>query len=108
VLRTGVRPVEQGLRREVDRLYEVARESVSAVWPLVKALVEALLVQEEVDRDGVDRAIGDADVVGPCSRCGGRTGCFELSRDTLRSVRGHSCPIETPEDLDHEPRHAPC
>jgi hypothetical protein len=33
LLRTGVRPVGQELRREVDRLYDVARESVSAVWP---------------------------------------------------------------------------
>jgi hypothetical protein len=65
VLRTGVRPVEEELRREVDQLYDVARESVSAVWPSVKALVEALLVHEEVDRAGVDRAIGDADVCGP-------------------------------------------
>jgi hypothetical protein len=65
VLRTGVRPVEDELRREVDRLYEVARESLTAVWPSVKALVEALLAREEVDRDGIDEAIGDADIYAP-------------------------------------------
>ena len=65
VLRAGVRPVEDELRREVDRLYEVARESLSAVWPSVKALVEALLVREEIDRDGINRAIGDADIYAP-------------------------------------------
>ena len=65
VLRTGVRPVEDELRREVDRLYEVARESLTVVWPSVKAVVEALLVHEEIDRDGVDEAIGDADIYTP-------------------------------------------
>jgi hypothetical protein len=65
VLRTGVRPVEDELRREVDRLYEVARESLSAVWSSVKAVVEALLVHEEIDRDGINEAIGDADIYTP-------------------------------------------
>ena len=65
VLRTGVRPVEDELRREVDRLYEVARESLSAVWSAVKAVVEALLVHEEIDRDGINEAIGDADIYTP-------------------------------------------
>jgi len=65
VLRTGVRPLEDELRREVDRLYEVARESLTVVWPSVKALAEVLLVREEVDRDGIDEAIGDADIYLP-------------------------------------------
>ncbi len=65
VLRTGVRPVEDELRGEVDRLYEVARESLAMVWPSVKALVEVLLEREEVDRDAIDEAIGDADIYAP-------------------------------------------
>ena len=65
VLRTGVRPVEDELRREVDRLYEVARESLNVVWPSVKAVVEALLVHEEIDRDGINEAIGSHDIYTP-------------------------------------------
>jgi hypothetical protein len=65
LLRTGVRPVVEELRQEVDRFYEIARESVSVVWPSVKALAEALLVHEELDRDGLDEAIGDADIYLP-------------------------------------------
>lgn len=64
VLRTGVRGVEEELRREVDRLYGVARESLSRVWPAVKAVAEVLLAREEIDGEGVKRAIGDADICG--------------------------------------------
>lgn len=65
VLCTGVRVVEDDLRREVDRLYDVARESLSAVWSAVKSVAEALLVHEEIDRDGIDRAIGDINIYTP-------------------------------------------
>jgi hypothetical protein len=65
LLRTGVRPVEEELRREVDRFYEIARASVSVVWPVVRALAEALLVHEELHREGLDQVIGDADIYGP-------------------------------------------
>jgi ATP-dependent Zn protease len=79
VLRTGVRAVEGELRGEVDRLYELARKSLSAVWPAVTSVAEALLVHEEIDRDGIERAIGDKDIYTPviaiqcahgsCSQC---------------------------------------
>jgi hypothetical protein len=65
LLRTGVRPVEAELRQEVDRFYEIARASVSVVWPSVKAVAEALLVQEKLDRDRLDEVIGDADIYLP-------------------------------------------
>jgi ATP-dependent Zn protease len=68
ILRTGVRPVEEDLRRELDRLYEIARESVSAVWPSVKALAEALLVREELDRAGIDEVIRGHDIYTPVLR----------------------------------------
>jgi hypothetical protein len=56
---------EEELRQEVDRFYEIARASVSVVWPSVKALAEAVLVHEEVDRDGLDEALGDGDIYSP-------------------------------------------
>ena len=65
VLRTGVREVEAEVRMEVERLYAVARESLRAVWPSVKVVAEALLVHEELDRAGLDGAIGEADIFGP-------------------------------------------
>jgi hypothetical protein len=48
LLRTGVRPAEEELRREVDRFYEIARALLSAVWPSVKALARPLLVHEKL------------------------------------------------------------
>lgn len=65
LLRTGVREVQDEIRTEVERLYEVARESLRAVWPSVKAVAEALLEYEELDRAGLDAAIGEADIFGP-------------------------------------------
>jgi hypothetical protein len=65
VLRTGVRVVEDEIRAEVERLYEITRESLRAVWPAVKAVAQVLLAVEELDRDGFDAAIGDADIFTP-------------------------------------------
>ena len=65
LLRTGVRPVVEELRQEVDRFYQIARASVSTVWPSVKALAKALLAHEELDREGIDEAIGEADIYLP-------------------------------------------
>ena len=57
VLRTGVPEAEDDIRREVDRLYEIAWKSLSAVWPAVKCLATALLKHEELDRAGVEKAL---------------------------------------------------
>ncbi len=65
LLRTGVRADQEELRREVDRFYEMARASVNAVWPAVKALADALLLHEKLDREGFDRVIGDDDICTP-------------------------------------------
>ena len=54
VLRMGVPAEDDEIKRDVERLYEIARESLSAVWPAVKALAEALLSHEELDRVGVE------------------------------------------------------
>ncbi len=61
VLRVGVLD-DDDLRREVERLYAVARESLVAVWASVAAVAEALLEREELDRAGLDAAIGEADI----------------------------------------------
>jgi ATP-dependent Zn protease len=63
VLRSGVREVEDEIRSEVERLYEVAWESLRAVWPSVRAVAEALLEFEELDRASLDDALGNADIV---------------------------------------------
>ena len=42
--------------------HEIARESPSVVWRAVEAVAKALLDHEESDRDGVDEALGDADI----------------------------------------------
>jgi ATP-dependent Zn protease len=68
LLRTGVRLVEEDLRREVDRYYEITRECIAGSWPAVKALAEALLVHEEMDRDAVDEVIGRHDIYIPVFR----------------------------------------
>jgi hypothetical protein len=73
-LRSGVREIEDDIRAEVEHFYGVARESLVAVWPSVKALAKALLAHEELDRDALDAAIGEADILGPVSAVQGAHG----------------------------------
>ncbi len=65
MLRLGTYDDDDAVRREVDRFYEVARKSLSVVWPSVKAVAKALLQDEEIDRTGFDEALGDADLYAP-------------------------------------------
>jgi ATP-dependent Zn protease len=65
VLRTGVRPVDEKLREELERLYEAARLSLSAVWRAVDGVASVLLAKEVLDRDDIDEAIGDVDIYSP-------------------------------------------
>jgi hypothetical protein len=65
VLRSGVREIEDDIRVEVGRLYEVALASLVAVWPCVRSVAEALLVREELDGSGLGEAIGDTDIRTP-------------------------------------------
>lgn len=62
MLRLGVRGIAEDIRHEADRLYEIARESVSAVWGAVDALAKALLKSEELDRDGIQAVLGEFDL----------------------------------------------
>ena len=65
VLRMGVYESDDDIKREVDRFYEIARESVSAVWQAVEQMAKALLKDNELERDGVDEALGGADIYMP-------------------------------------------
>jgi len=65
VLRTGVREIEADIRRELERMYEIARESLSTVWPAVEMLADALLEREELDGDAIEALLGEFDVFMP-------------------------------------------
>lgn len=57
VLRVGVYEDDEAIKSEVNRFYEIARESLSAVWPAVKAIARALLEREELDREDVEKVL---------------------------------------------------
>ena len=59
VLRTGVRENEAEIRRELQRLYGIACESLTAVWPAVEALAGVLLKCEELDEDAIEEVLGE-------------------------------------------------
>lgn len=59
VLRTGVRENEAEIRRELQRLYGIACESLTVVWPAVEALAGALLKCEELDEDAIEEVLGE-------------------------------------------------
>jgi hypothetical protein len=62
VLRVGTYPDDEAIRREVDRFYQVARGSLSAVWSSVKAVASVLLRDGAMDRRGFEEALGDVDL----------------------------------------------
>jgi ATP-dependent Zn protease len=64
-LSMNTREGDDQVRREIDRYFEVARESLSAVWPAVQRVAKALLELEELDLDGVAEAIGNVDIFSP-------------------------------------------
>jgi hypothetical protein len=53
------------IKREVDRFYDIARESLSVVWRTVEGVAQALLRYKELDRDRLNEALGDADIHAP-------------------------------------------
>lgn len=57
VLRMGVYEDDEAIKSEVNRFYEIARESLSAVWPAVEAMANALLEHEELDREDVEKVL---------------------------------------------------
>ncbi len=65
VLRIAALRNDDEIKREVERFYDAARESLASVWPVVRGVARALLKHEELDRDGVFDAIGAADIHRP-------------------------------------------
>ncbi len=65
VLGMGVFAGTDEIKREVDRFYGICRESLSAVWPAGGDVAKALLELEELDRDGLEKALGDTDIHAP-------------------------------------------
>lgn len=57
VLRMGAYEDDEAIKREVDRFYEIARGSLSAVWAAVTAMASALLEREELDREDVEKVL---------------------------------------------------
>lgn len=57
VLGMGTYEDDDAIKGEVDRFYEIARESLSAVWPAVGAMANALLEREELDREDVEKVL---------------------------------------------------
>ncbi len=65
MLRLATYEDDDAIRREVDRFYRIAHESLSTVWPAVRAVATALLHGEDLDRQSFDDAIGDVDLYAP-------------------------------------------
>ena len=79
VLAMNILRTAEAIRLEVERFYEAARHSLATVWSSVSAIADALLAHEELDRDGVDLAIGGADIYKPV---------FEVQHDRGLLLRG--------------------
>ncbi len=68
LLKMGVRADDEALKREVERFYGIALESLTAVLPAVKAVAAALLKHEELSRRQLEETLAPLDVVEPVLR----------------------------------------
>lgn len=85
VLRMAALHTDDEIRREVDRFYDAARESLAAVWLSVRGVAHALLKHEELDRDGVFDAIGGGDIYGQVLRVQEAYGLREPAISAVRT-----------------------
>lgn len=65
VHRVITRASDDEIEGEVDRYYQAARESLSAVWHYVDSVAKALLKKDTLDREALDEALGDGDIFTP-------------------------------------------
>jgi hypothetical protein len=65
ILAMGCEREADAIKQQVERFYEATRASLAAVWPVVRAVANALLKSAELDRNGFFQAVGDADLYGP-------------------------------------------
>jgi len=84
----GIHEDDDEILREVDRLYEITLESLRTVWPAVQAVAKALLEREELERDGLDAAIGGVDIYLPVFEIQERHGLFPRGTASGRTSRG--------------------
>jgi hypothetical protein len=64
VLRMAVLDTDESIKREVNRFYDVTRQSLGSVWPAVQSVAKALLTHEELDTDGVFDAMRGINIYG--------------------------------------------
>jgi ATP-dependent Zn protease len=65
ILRCAQLGTAEEMLQEVDRFYEIARESLSAVWIAVDGVAKALIERRVLDRDGFDAVVGGFDIYTP-------------------------------------------
>jgi len=65
LLRVGVFENDDEIKREIERFYGATRESLSAVWPAVERVAQALCEREELDRDALDELLADSELFMP-------------------------------------------
>ena len=58
LLRMGVPADDEEIKREVERFYDITRESLTVVWPAVEAVAHALLKQKELSRGDLEEILG--------------------------------------------------
>jgi hypothetical protein len=65
LLRVGAFEHDDDIKREVERFYGATRESLSAVWPAVERVAQAVHEREELDRDALDELLADSELFMP-------------------------------------------
>lgn len=65
VLRMGVFASDDEIKNEIDRFYDITRESLTAVWSAVVVLAKALLEHDELDRHALEETLGNLDLFTP-------------------------------------------
>ena len=96
-LAAGCRETPGELRKQMNRLYDVAREALATVWSAVSVIATALLKRQELEHDDFDTLLAGVDLFGPVYEVQRRHGLLRAVRADVASARGSGAvPIECP------------
>jgi len=65
IISLGEATTRDAIAAELERFYLAAKESLSAIWPVVQSVAKALMSHTEIDDQGFRAAIGARDIYTP-------------------------------------------
>lgn len=86
IIDLGTEATNEAIRAQVERFYAAAKDSLEAIWPVVRSVAKALLEHTEIDYGLFRRAVGNRDIYGPVFEVQAAHGLMELNRPSATNA----------------------